>query len=101
MEIGPIGIWMPRRFGAQAAGEIEALGYGALWLGGSPSVDDARPFLEASSTMVVATGILNVWQQRPGRRGRCRGRAPRASRAASCSASASAIPRRRATTPGR
>jgi probable F420-dependent oxidoreductase len=65
MEIGPIGIWMPRRFGPQAAGEIEALGFGALWLGSSPSVDDARAFLEASSTMVVATGILNVWQHEP------------------------------------
>jgi len=56
---------MPRRLGTAAVREIERLGYGALWLGGSPSVDDARPFLEASSTLTVATGILNVWQHDP------------------------------------
>jgi probable F420-dependent oxidoreductase len=28
-------------------------------------VEDARPFLEASSTLTIATGILNVWQHEP------------------------------------
>jgi probable F420-dependent oxidoreductase len=65
MRLGEIGIWMPHRFGAEATAELEALGYGALWLGGSPSVQDARPFLEASSALTVATGILNVWQHEP------------------------------------
>ena len=45
--------------------EIEALGYGTLWLGASPSVADARPHLEQTSTLTVATGILNVWQHEP------------------------------------
>jgi probable F420-dependent oxidoreductase len=62
MDVGRIGIWMPKRFGAGAVGEMEALGYGTLWLGGSPSVQEAVPFLKASSTMTIATGILNVWQ---------------------------------------
>lgn len=65
MTVGTIGIWMPHRFGTSAVAEMEALGYGTLWLGGSPSVEDARPFLEASTTMTIATGILNVWQHEP------------------------------------
>jgi probable F420-dependent oxidoreductase len=65
MDIGRIGIWMPKRFGAGAVREMEALGYGTLWLGSSPSVQEAVPFLEASSTMTIATGILNVWQHEP------------------------------------
>jgi probable F420-dependent oxidoreductase len=46
-------------------GEIEALGFGALWLGGSPSLTEARVFLEASTALTVATGILNVWRHEP------------------------------------
>jgi probable F420-dependent oxidoreductase len=63
--LGRIGIWIPRTAGTDAVGEIEELGFGALWLGISPSLDDARPFLEQSSSMVIATGILNVWQHDP------------------------------------
>jgi probable F420-dependent oxidoreductase len=65
MDLGKIGIWMPHRWGADAAGEIETLGYGALWLGGSPSVQEARPFLEATRELPIATGILNVWRHTP------------------------------------
>jgi probable F420-dependent oxidoreductase len=43
-------------------GEIEALGFGALWLGGSPSLTEARACLDATRTLTVATGILNVWR---------------------------------------
>jgi len=46
-------------------GEIEALGFGALWLGGSPSLVEARAYLEATTTLTVATGILNVWRHEP------------------------------------
>jgi probable F420-dependent oxidoreductase len=45
--------------------EIEAAGFGALWVGGSPSLEQVRPFLDRSSTLTVATGILNVWQHEP------------------------------------
>jgi len=66
MELGQIGIWRSRNRGsAAAAGDIEALGYGALWIGGSPSIEQVRPYLEASSTLPVITGILNVWQHTP------------------------------------
>jgi probable F420-dependent oxidoreductase len=53
------------RHGADVVPEIEALGFGALWLGGSPSPQEARPFLERSSSLTVATGILNVWRHEP------------------------------------
>jgi len=46
-------------------GEIESLGFGALWLGGSPSLVEARAYLEATTTLTVATGILNVWRHGP------------------------------------
>lgn len=71
MDIGDIGIWTSYRpFGIERAGEaaklVEQLGYGAWWVGGSPHVPDIRPVLEATSTMVAATGILNVWSNDPG-----------------------------------
>lgn len=46
-----------------AAAELEELGFGALWIGGSPDVTIAEPVLDATSRLVVATGILSVWQQ--------------------------------------
>src|SRR5690349_15280364 len=46
---------------AEAAAEIEELGYGTLWLGGSPSPDDAATLVEATRTITVATGILSIW----------------------------------------
>jgi probable F420-dependent oxidoreductase len=65
VRLGEIGVWRIHRHGTAVVSEIEALGFSALWLGGSPSVDEARPFLEASSTLTVATGILNVWRHEP------------------------------------
>jgi probable F420-dependent oxidoreductase len=65
MDIGKIGIWKSRRTGPEGVAEIEALGYGALWLGGSPSVEQAREYVEAAAALPVITGILNVWQHEP------------------------------------
>jgi probable F420-dependent oxidoreductase len=65
MDIGTLGIWRRRQAGAEAVEEIEALGYGTLWLGSSPGVEDARGPLERTGTLVVATGILNVWRHEP------------------------------------
>ncbi|SOJ53523.1 hypothetical protein MSIMFB_01025 [Mycobacterium simulans] len=47
----------------QQAQEIEALGYGAVWVGGSPPAELAwvEPILEATTTLQVATGIVNIW----------------------------------------
>ncbi len=58
------------RFGAfgrlvtpQQAADIEALGYGAVWVGGSPpaELDWVEPILAATTTLKVATGIVNIW----------------------------------------
>ena len=45
------------------AKEIEALGYGAVWVGGSPpaELEWVEPILEATKTLQVATGIVNIW----------------------------------------
>jgi probable F420-dependent oxidoreductase len=71
MNVGRIGVWTSYRpFGIQRAGEAaklaEQLGYDTFWVGGSPHVPDVRPILEATSTLVAATGILNVWANDPG-----------------------------------
>src|SRR3954454_14139297 len=65
MELGKIGIWRRRFDGTGGLAQIEAAGYGTFWVGGSPSVEQARPYLEATSRLTVATGILNVWQHEP------------------------------------
>jgi probable F420-dependent oxidoreductase len=70
MDLGSVGIWnvglRDESPGAaeeirEAAAELEKLGYGAIWLGGSPGVRHAAPLLEATSRVVVATGILSIW----------------------------------------
>ncbi len=71
MDLGTIGVWTSfRAFGVERASEaaklVEQLGYSACWVGGSPHVPDVRPILEATSTLVAATGILNVWINEPG-----------------------------------
>jgi probable F420-dependent oxidoreductase len=74
MDLGRIGIWNsglrdedPKVAGEipEAAAELEELGYGAIWLGGSPGVHHALPVLEATSRIVVATGILSIWEHDP------------------------------------
>lgn len=47
----------------QQATEIEALGYGAVWVGGSPpaALSWVEPILQATTTLCVATGIINIW----------------------------------------
>jgi probable F420-dependent oxidoreductase len=65
MHLGKLGIWRRRFDGTDGLAELEAAGYSAVWVGASPSVAQARPFLEATRTMTVATGILNVWQHDP------------------------------------
>ncbi len=70
MNLGTIGIWTSyRAIGEQnahaAARLVESLGYGTFWLGGSPKLPAVQPLLDATETLVVATGILNVWQNEP------------------------------------
>jgi probable F420-dependent oxidoreductase len=65
IELGKIGIWRhSSQISAELAAEVEELGYGAAWLGGSPSGDlgEAERLLDATKTLVIATGIVNMWQ---------------------------------------
>jgi probable F420-dependent oxidoreductase len=62
-DLGRFGVWT---FGApkpEQAVEIEKLGYGGVWIGGSPAGDlnYVDPILEATESLQVATGIVNVW----------------------------------------
>ncbi|GAA3877428.1 LLM class F420-dependent oxidoreductase [Streptomyces lacrimifluminis] len=47
---------------AEAAAELEELGFHALWLGASPGVRHAAALVEATSRLGVATGIQSIWQ---------------------------------------
>ncbi|MDP9166713.1 MAG: LLM class F420-dependent oxidoreductase [Actinomycetota bacterium] len=61
--LGRFGVWTAGAVTPEQAVEIEKLGYGAVWVGGSPAaeLDFVEPILEATETLQVATGIVNVW----------------------------------------
>lgn len=70
MQLGQFGVWTTHRaIGEEnaraAAALVEQLGFGTLWLGGSPQLPALRPMLEATDRIVLATGILNVWASEP------------------------------------
>lgn len=72
VQLSGVGVWTTyRAIGEQNAGEaaklVEDLGYSAFWLGGSPQLPTVRPLLEATTSLTVATGIVNVWQYEPAR----------------------------------
>ncbi|WP_256726102.1 TIGR03620 family F420-dependent LLM class oxidoreductase [Streptomyces sp. MNU77] len=56
-----------------AATELEELGYGAIWLGGSPGGNPradlvtASAVLSATSRITVATGCVSIWDRPPAR----------------------------------
>ncbi len=71
VNLGRIGIWNPERMwtgpdGPEAAAELDELGYGTLWLGAAHG-DLRAPerLLGATQRLVLATGIVNVWQYEP------------------------------------
>jgi probable F420-dependent oxidoreductase len=68
--IGRVGVWSGQLDYASAADvrgaarEVEGLGYGALWTGeavGREVLTAAQLVLAATSSLVVATGIANIW----------------------------------------
>jgi probable F420-dependent oxidoreductase len=61
--LGRFGVWTFGAVKPEQAAEIEKLGYGAVWVGGSPAGDlnYVEPILERTKTLQVATGIVNVW----------------------------------------
>lgn len=62
-DLGRYGVWTFGAVPPEQAAEIEKLGYGALWVGGSPAADlaFAEPILESTDTLQLATGIVNIW----------------------------------------
>lgn len=64
LDLGRVGFW---RGGTLLTPEIaaaaERLGYGTVWIGGSPAADLAlaEELLDATSHIKVATGIVNIW----------------------------------------
>jgi probable F420-dependent oxidoreductase len=63
--LGRFGIWRSSgQVTPELAADIERLGFGTLWLGGSPSgqLTAAEQFLDATTTLIVATSIVNMWQ---------------------------------------
>src|SRR4051794_37402630 len=72
--LGRIGVWSAEmRFGdkgaaADAAAELEALGYGAIWVPGAFDAEvllDVERLLGATERLPIATGILNIWKLTP------------------------------------
>ncbi|BBZ62281.1 LLM class F420-dependent oxidoreductase [Mycolicibacterium monacense] len=61
--LGRYGVWTGGAPKPEQAAQIEELGYGAVWVGASPAADLAfvEPILDATETLQVATGIVNVW----------------------------------------
>ena len=65
IELGTVGIWRhPSGLTPEVVAEVDALGYGAIWVGGSPPGDlgVVEQLLDTAEHIVVATGIVNVWK---------------------------------------
>jgi probable F420-dependent oxidoreductase len=57
-------VWLgSRSISPELAARIEALGYGAVWIGGSPDAELAwvEPALAQTTSLQLATGIVNIW----------------------------------------
>ena len=64
LDLGRYGVWLgSRSITPDLAVQIESLGYGAAWVGGSPDADLkwVEPALAQTSTLQLATGIINIW----------------------------------------
>ncbi|MFI6076748.1 LLM class F420-dependent oxidoreductase [Actinoplanes sp. NPDC051343] len=72
-DFGRYGVWVSRRLWpedanliASAAQELEGLGFGSVWIGGSPPDDLhlVESILAATSHLVVGTSIVDIWRSR-------------------------------------
>jgi probable F420-dependent oxidoreductase len=74
LDLGPVGLWTSsglwKAAGGElgdAAAELDELGYQALWLGSSDgNLVTHEALLAATTRLVVASGIINVWTDAPG-----------------------------------
>jgi|SRR5271165_2024174 len=63
--LGRFGIWRPvSQTTPDIAASLEQLGFGAVWLGGSPDGDlgIVDQLLSATSSLIVGTSIVNIWK---------------------------------------
>jgi probable F420-dependent oxidoreductase len=63
-DLGRFGVFLPTRsITPELAQKIESVGYGAVWVGGSPDADLAwvDPALAQTGSLQLATGIVNIW----------------------------------------
>jgi probable F420-dependent oxidoreductase len=63
-DLGSYGVFLAlRTIKPELAAQIEQLGYGAAWIGGSPDpeLDWVEPALAQTSLLQLATGIVNIW----------------------------------------
>jgi len=75
MQLGRVGVWLgalgwaPAAREREAAAEIEELGYGTLWYSeahnSKESLSHGALLLAATSRIVVASGIANIWVRDP------------------------------------
>jgi probable F420-dependent oxidoreductase len=73
IDLDRVGIWSPSAAWdhspelADAAAELEELGYGALWLGSSRGdLELPVALIQSTRRLVVTTAIINVWTNPPG-----------------------------------
>jgi probable F420-dependent oxidoreductase len=73
MDLSGVGVWSSQlRYGnpdeaADAAAELEDLGFTALWIpdAGGPVLESVDLLLASTKQVVIATGILNLWMHAP------------------------------------
>ena len=66
--LGRVGVWRGvKDIDLALARTIEELGYGTIWQGGSPGADlgPAEDLLDATESLHIATGIVNIWEADP------------------------------------
>jgi len=66
--LGGFGVWRSASLVTpELAAGIERLGFGALWLGSSPAGNliQAGELLDATTTLTLATSIVNMWRDQP------------------------------------
>lgn len=65
-QLGRFGIWrMARGMNPELAAAAEDLGFGAIWVGGSPpgDLELVETLLAATDRIPVVTGIVNMWRE--------------------------------------
>jgi probable F420-dependent oxidoreductase len=68
-EFGTVGVWRGvEELSPQLALALEQLGYGTIWVGRSPGGDlkIVEDLLDATTSITVATGVVNIWRDEPG-----------------------------------